>query len=367
MYIFLITIFILAIVCVYTSGGKLYRVCILNKKYLMNLDSIFFKVLLVCLFLFWTLKSSTVGFDTNTYRYMYGIASNYVGIGMFRYWTNQPLYYLIFSLLEWTGMSFRSAQVVFYVFACSALSFFINKYSQNKVLSLFFFVMCGSMAMYSSALRQMLAITFGIFATHFSLKKNFGKTVFCIVAAILLHKSACVLLILLLLYFFVPSKKQLVLYTPCIWMVALLLPSGIIRWAASMFVYEVYSQHIGESSNILLIAMYFCMGLFVWYIMNTTEWNSCELRFFTSLFVVSIAIILFSSKFFLITRVQYYFQVVQYVVFAEATRRLNNRKSLLLFVFVILLFTVFFLFSLNADVLSMTPYQFFWNAGEEWK
>lgn len=367
MYFFLVALFLLAVVLIYTSKDSSYRVIIFNRKYVMTIDNILFRVLLIVLFLFWSLKASTVGVDTNTYKYMYGVASGYIENGLSWKWTNQPLYYLLFSTLEGIGLSFKSAQVVFYAFACLGLCFFINKYSKNKVLTLFFFVMCESMALYSSALRQVLAITFGIFAIHYVLEKKFVKTVLCIVAAILLHKSACILLVLLILYYWVPSKKQLILGAPCIWIVALLLPSGIISFAASVIGYESYSQHIGQSSDVLLIAMYLCMGVFVWYVMYTTEWKSYELRYFTTLFVISIAIMLFSSKFYLITRVQYYFQTVHYLVFAEAVRRMNNRKSWLLFVLVVVLFLVFFFFSLNSDTLGITPYQFFWEAGERWE
>ena len=94
-------------------------------------------------------------------------------------------------------------QVIFYFFACAGIYILLKNYSHNKVLALFFFVTCESMALYASALRQMLVITFGIFAIHFIMQKKVWRALFAVVCAILLHKSACVLLILFVLYFYV--------------------------------------------------------------------------------------------------------------------------------------------------------------------
>ncbi|MBQ8632499.1 MAG: EpsG family protein [Lachnospiraceae bacterium] len=366
MYIFLIISLVCALFLTYISKEKHIKIHIGKYAHIFLYEDIVFTVLIIFLFLMWILKATTVGNDTYMYEYMYSASTGYLENGLVWQLNNQPLYYWTFAMLEKSGMSFRTAQSLFYLFACAGVFFIYKKYSTNKVLPLFFFVTCESMALYSSALRQMIAITFGIFAMHFILERKIGKALLFILFAILFHKTAGVLLILIILYFYVPSKKEIIVFTPLIWSVALILPTSIITKAAFVFGYEEYLSNIGNSSDAMLLAMYLCMGIFVLYMMYTTKWDSLELRYFTTLFVVSIAIILFSSKFYLLSRFQYYFQAAQYLVFAEAVHKLAKKKSVLLFFTIILLYIVFFMFSLNSDTLGITPYKFFWNAGEKW-
>lgn len=366
MYIILIMFFLYALFLVYTSK-KHYKLVIGSRVYRIAYDECFFYILLAVLFFIWILKASSVGIDTYAYRNMYTLAGGYLNEGLVWKWNNQPLYYWLFATLEKTGLAFRTAQVIFYAFACTGICFFYKKYSNSKVLSLFFFVTCETMAIYSSALRQMLAITFGIFAIHFALKRNIWKTTAFLLFAILMHKSACILLLLLILYFYVPNQKQLIILTPCLWTLAALVPTGLLSKIALFFGYDEYIVYIGKPSNPLLIMMYVCMGVFVyWMIILKGNCETMQLRFFTTLFVFGIAIVIFSSKFYLITRLQYYFQIIQYLVFAEAVEKLLCKKKEVLFALIILLYVVFFAFTLRSDTLNVTPYKFFWEIGEKW-
>ena len=337
-----------------------------REKKTLLIDELLFDGALLMIWCLLCFKSIEVGTDTQNYQYMYSAAKEYVEAGLVWKWTNQPLYYLIFAFLEVTGMSFQTAMLCIYTVACMVIYFCIKKYSENKLLTVYLFVVCGGVAFYMSGVRQMMAMTLGFLAINYLQEKKLLRSLLLIIGSILIHKSAAILLLLLVLHFFIPTKNQLIIALPLMWGCAILLPKGFIQKLADLSGFISYEDVIGTSSNPLLILMYFCVGIYVLYIIYNSEWDSPRLRFLTVIFGFSIFLILFSSKFYMLSRVAYYFLLPQHIVIAQAVSRIDNKKNKFFVALIIMLFAVFYYVSLLDDATGVVPYEFFWEQGAGW-
>ena len=326
MYYFLISLIIIGIYAdIFNQHHKLKLKTdkiILYSKSISNLLSL---IIIVFLWFLLVFKSFDVGGDTKTYLYMYSESKYYVQNGLVWDFLHQPLYYLTFYILE-KIFSFRTALLIIYTLCIGVFYRFICKNSKNGTLVIFLFVVNEGLAFYMSGLRQMIAITIGLIAFSFAIKKKKVFFVIFSLLAVLFHKSALILFAAIPFWFLFAKKRHdwLVLI---VWIICLFFPIDLLVKLADVLSFGNYIEVIGTSSNPLLILVHICMGLFVLFVRSYIDVKEESENYLFPLFVLSISIMLASSKFYLLTRFCYYFNLPLYIVMADNVNKVLGEKT----------------------------------------
>ncbi len=365
MYIFIL-ILLLTQICMVYSHRKI-KLKFLKKS--ADLDSLFLILDIVLLWFVLSFKAQHVGTDTVTYEIVYHNAYTYLESGIRGLnWKYQPLYYVLFGTLETAGIAFKTALVIIYIFAFVSLYHFINKFSRNKVLSVFFFFTLSMIDFYMSGLRQMIALSFGLWAMDFLYCKKKKSAIAAFVIAFLFHPSSAALFPIFVLEIFGRKRRNLEFIMISMWAVAALFPQSIFDFILSRAgYYSYYGIENGVSTNILLLAVYLAIACFVLFTMRAKHWDEKKMIYLTPISGLCICLWIFSTKNFYISRMAYYYQIPLFVVFAEALEKYTKRKEILFFIFITGLFILQYFIVSSIDSLNIRPYEFFWQAGEMWK
>lgn len=206
---------ILAIIVLdFLIESVLHRFIMLNKSVCSRILNFVFKyrVITILGFVFVsTFRSLNVGRDIAVYHdhFMVLKATKCFGYG----------FELGYSLLCYLLSIILNCNIRFLFFVVSlftSISFvmFINKFSCNKRMSLLLFVALGIFAQSLSALRQIIAIDFILFAIVFIKDKSLWRGILFILLASLFHVSALLCLI------YIPLRDIKLTQTHIIWIVA---------------------------------------------------------------------------------------------------------------------------------------------------
>lgn len=365
MYTFILVLLVVELIVTYTNKNK--RLKVFTKA--VNLDSFFFMADIIFFWFILSFKAQHVGTDTVTYEIVYHNAYTYLTYGIRGLsWKYQPLYYLLFGTLEPAGVAFKTTLMIIYLFAVVTLYHFINKFSSNKVLTFFFFFTMSMLDFYMSGLRQMIAISFGLWAMDLLYSRKIKLSAAAFVTAFLFHPSSFALIPIYFLEIFKRKRKNLELILCAMWIAAALFPQWIFNLVLSKAGYYSYYQvENGVSTNVLLLAVYVSIALFVLCTLWAKHWDNKKMLYLTPISGVCVCLWIFSTKNFYISRLAYFYQIPLFVVFAESLEKYIKRKELVLYLLVISLFILQYIVVSSFDSLNIRPYEFFWQAGETWK
>lgn len=362
----LVTIVLFSLFFMYKKRSASVNLSFNSKHFIINMQGIVFAAVVLWMYLLLALKSIDVGVDTATYKYMYSEAKNYFVYGINWDLLSQPLYYLSFGIPELMGVPFKTTQAVIYLFCVLALYRFINAYSDNKLLPCFFFVAGELLWFYMSGLRQTISISIGLLAIQAAISRKPFVSIGFTIIAIMFHKSAVILFVVLIFQYWLPTVKQLFICWAAGCFLVLVVPQSFLEWGANLLGFSVYSEFFGMSTNPFLILTYFSVGAFIFFVAFSEKNITRERLSLLAMATVGVLLIILSSRFYLLSRLFYYFQIVIYVVLSNSICKLKAKHNFILGLIVIACFMFYFAFATQANTLQTVPYEFFWEAGEKW-
>lgn len=256
----LVPIYIFAIVMAYFSDRRssyyLDQYC--EKKYIKK-DKLVFFIMALSLAVFVGLR--TRGNDTVTYRYMYeyeilGGIEGFLSID----WLNisaAPALQLIIVCLKSIGASTQDFFMVFALFTVITYLWFIRKYSNNIVFSVFLFLIIGGYTFSMAAIKQTTAVAVLLIATDRILHNKKISFLVLVFIAELFHPYAFIYLVVPFLFFAPWTRKTW-------WMIAVtvlcafgfdVFLSGIFLVTESMGYSYDSSAFSGEGVNIFRVCV----------------------------------------------------------------------------------------------------------------
>lgn len=344
-----------------------------NKKRFRYIEEIFLNISMLILFLILALKSNNVGIDTNTYKIFYEntvkeyfVANTNIKWGIF----SQFLYYFILNGLNKLGVSFFMAKFIIYLFSLWPIYIMIKKYSDNKVLSLLIWFCFGGFAIYASALRQVMAISFIYFSILIQMKANFKyKTLYSsllILCAVLIHNTSIICVIPFIMSKLIKTSKYLKMYAVLGVVVGGVLPIRVFNFIIQKIDRMNYSVHIGQSSSILFVFVYICVLLFLLFSLDNEEVDmNTDVRTMYVYAFTSIIFIAISSQLYILSRLSYYTFLPLCIVITNGIKEMKKKKiGMIISISIVLLFIVYFFISLLSDYTGIYPYEFMWQSSK---
>lgn len=241
-----------AILAKYNSSFDYYRRISVKK------DIFFYCCIAIALIIFSGLR--TYYNDTQTYKYMY----DYMDMND-RYWQefdwrlgNNPGYWLLNALMKSMGFSTQSYLLGYAVITIVIFVWFIREYSCAPGMSMFLFFTMGVLSFVIAAMKQGIAIAFCLLATHYAIKKRWGRFAFFLTIATTFHVYSLMYIVVPFL-FFKPWTGRTYLILAVFMAVGLLLEQllGTLIDITTMFGEEYdISTLVGEGVNPFRLAVH---------------------------------------------------------------------------------------------------------------
>ena len=214
----------------YYGTLKFQRLTNLSKKQYSYLG------LLIVLIALATLISSSFSRDSDSYNKLYEIYGTYQWNALFSEMLKREVFFLLTSkLLYLLGLSAFFLFLIYAAISVSIKFYLIGEHSQDKLLSLAFFVSYFFILHDSTQIRFSLAIAFSYFALHFlAVNRKFLFAIIIIFSAILFHAVSLIFIVML---FFKNNKSLL-------WL-SIMVVLAIVLYSVNLN--EIFMRTIGES------------------------------------------------------------------------------------------------------------------------
>lgn len=354
-----------------------------------HLKELYLKAVFLIAFLIAGLRGRTVGLDTSTY---FSIFESIRDQGISELPRNTELekgYMILCWLLSRVSDSPQILIVVNSAIISYSFYVIVKDYSDNYMISSLIFV-STIFTVTMNVMRQYVALSLVFFAIKYITDKQTLKGVVLILIGISIHYSAIILLPLALFSFknMRFTKFKIFMISSCMLLVIPLYPlliDVIFKFFPQYYRFTSSSKYSGESEISLIMMLYF-LCIIVGFIFslnsddinyekqedsdnkNTKEAtvNNKDLIYyiFFFLFVGYVITYCLSLKFWILSRVIYYFQASQIVVIPNMVYRLSNcklrKQRLVIYCVVILYFINNGLSYFSIDPHSILPYQMFW-------
>lgn len=304
--------------------------------------------------LFSGLRGYSIGIDTINYVKMYIYVREY-GITSFKLLNkNFEIGFLVYTyVLSRLFYSPTTLLLVSSAIICTSFAITFYRYSENIKISSFLFIIwffLGTM----NTMRQFLALSIFLQAIPFILKKNFFKFFILVVFASLFHISA---LIFILFSIFTLKKviinKKVILLASAFFLTVILFFKYILNISFYFFKrYErfLYSEKYSSSRPLPLLTLSFfiilALGIFYFIIQEEKFILKKNIileskYFFLLIYIISIFIFVFSTKFFILERLNIYFRYSICFVMPQFIRYLYSKNNLLKVILLIGFYTSF--------------------------
>lgn len=284
---------------------------------------------LLSMALFAGLRDRYVGTDTATYVYGFSNVLNESLEGNFsEIFFEEPGYYLLEVFVhlftdQYWGLLFAVAVI------CSVnVLYIINKYSENKVLSLFIYITLGYYLFCFNAARQAIALSIYMLALPCIEKKQIVKYCIIVVIAAMFHKT---ILIMLPMYFILRMRyswKSVSLIVILGFIIASALPGLIVSVSQIDEKYMLYAS-MKATGGYLLTSFYILLTIFFMIMRtNVVKEKIKEYDIFLLMLIcgsVIYLVVLLTGAYIEITRFAAYFQIASIFLFAKI---FNSNKHL---------------------------------------
>lgn len=320
----------------------------------------FFTFILVCIC---GLRSVKIGLDTPQYYFLFNGASKFSNLFDFISAEKlDPLHpewgYVVY---EWVIS--LVGNYYFFLFITAVLTivpvmWIIFKYSQIPWLSIVLFILFGYFSFYMTGLRQALALSFCMFAFHYSHENKLLKYLICIVLAFLFHQTA---IIFLPIYWVkrIPLNKYVIIGT--ITLIGVSFSIRAIFYDLFMLMSRIdYTEHEDAGGVRMYIAMLIFVLLgFIW--MNKLSKNELNKSLLYMMIICVILWPILSTGSPAVYRLYYYYHI--FIILFSANLAMSI-KSIVQRNTVILIFlfigTSFFVTQIMMKPLNVYPYKFSW-------
>ncbi|WP_288875355.1 EpsG family protein [uncultured Fusobacterium sp.] len=171
---------------------------------------IFFLIITLIVILFQGFRDFTVGIDILGYLEGY-LSIGHSSISNLHYQNYEVGYVVLNKLLFILGINKRGFLIILAAIIQIPIFYTFYKYSENYLLSIFWYFSFGNFLMTFSGLRQSIVMALCFFAYRFIKNKNLYKFICIIIFASLFHKSAMFCLLLYPLYYLNIDKRKIII------------------------------------------------------------------------------------------------------------------------------------------------------------
>lgn len=269
-------------------------------------------------------------------------------------------------LLRYFTSDYQVLVMVIALLSMLPLLYFYRKESEIPYLSIVLFMTIAPFSMYFSALRQVLAMTFGIPAFYCVKNKKLLWFLVLVGLASLFHRSALIMVMMYPVYHLKINSKRALFLAPVFGFV--FAAKGRIFSLLLRFVGNQYSELDGSSElsggyTVLLLLVIFAVYCFYIPDEEALEEDVCGLR---NILLLSVLLQCFAPLHTLAMRMNYYFlQFLPILIPKIAVRSSENNKQLSrLSVWVMcLFFAAWFIYSAKTgeDLMMIFPYVTYWS------
>lgn len=319
-----------------------------------------------------SLRKETVGGDLARYIPEYLAISNIDLLNLIRYgyaereWgfvIIEKLFSFVFPTIRgylfWTSLIFLSIS-----FAA------IKKESSIIWLSIFLFYAFGLFTNSMNIIRASITISIGLYSFRFIQNRNLIKFLICVVVAFSIQKTALFILPIYFLWNFKYSVLRIVILVSLSFVASKLLSGNELLMLVDKYLqlYEIKETNlISLNSGITPFALFLLLLLTVGVIVYSRhKVQDKRFEFLLHVLAVALSIQFFSSVFSLINRISMFYGAFVIFYIPDMINKFSNKSKYLMYVFVVILFSIFFLSSISVDPIThrdiqmIVPYLFFW-------
>lgn len=330
-----------------------------------------FKAIISSFFLIFLLllifRADTVGVDVKGYEYLYKYAEKRT----FSYaFTNafsmdyELGFFLLMKLLLFMHADFRVLLIITAVFSIIPLWYLYREEIDNHAfIAIIVFLNIGLFSIYFSALRQIIALSFGVFAYRFTKRKKLLLFLLMVFLAFLFHKSAFILLLMYPIYHVNIKWHYALIGTFVLLPTVYIFRVQIFRFLGNLFS-DVYQSEISLTNavSIFLLLIIFVVFCFVIPDNSLIDKDTIGLR---NLLVLCAVLQVFAGVHTLAMRMNYYYLLFVPIILTRCisyTSIKNKRITEVAVLTMITFFTAYYFYGMffGADALHVYPYIPFW-------
>ncbi|MCS8617876.1 EpsG family protein [Latilactobacillus curvatus] len=337
--------------------------------------------LLVALSMIWIVmgyRGFTVGNDTSTYVQLYPqLAQQDLTNGFFEQMIGGRFefgFVFLVKCLYFISSDPRLLLIVVATFEVVSLGYFLGNLSVNIPLSMILFVTMNFMGLSMSAMRQCIAMSFGMISIIYLLKAHKWRFLMVVLLAATFHKAALVLLILYPIYQMDISAKALMLWTGLFMIVYLTFGSWFNVLTQQVTAYTNYGLlNNGADSNSLGIAIKILeLSVIIVFcilskrpketpVVGSPDFDLKTWKFLLFMLAIGIAFSILALKFSQISRISIFFEVAMLVLVPRSVGLMRLPSSRLIGNIVTICIAVSYFYIIQAyrpEWYGIVPYVF---------
>lgn len=199
----LIPIMVFSLVLAYISDRKsFYEIDSFGEKKYICKEKLFYGIMALGMAVFVGLRTN--GNDTHTYQMMYeAIADDLTAFKEIEWLkpATAPGLQFVCACLRNIGATAQDYFMIFALITVSVYLWFVQKYTSNLWMSVYFFITMGVYTFTMAAIKQTVAVAFLLIATDRAIDKKYMRFVFWVLIAELFHPYSFIYLIVPFLFF----------------------------------------------------------------------------------------------------------------------------------------------------------------------
>ena len=321
---------------------------------------VFFLIFLIIL----SLRSVQCGIDLKNYQYFFRQVQ---GIGFFDLFSRylEPGYFVLAKITQIFSQNFQVLIALISFLTVIPLWKFYRKETTNAYLTLILFATVAPFTVYFSGLRQILAVTLGISAYHYTKQKKLVQFVVIVLLAYVCHQSALLLLALYPVYHLKLNKNTFYFAVPAL-LTVVFFGKEIFKMLLPLLG-ERYIQRYSDLTStgaytVLILLFVFAIYSYIIPDEKTLDVETLGLR---NILLLCVAIQSFAPVNSIAMRMNYYFLIFLPILIpkiAGAAKPHYKKLASMSVVIMNLVFTAWFFYNAyrGGDALHVFPYIPFW-------
>lgn len=322
-----------------------------------------FVLMYIILFLFRGLRADCVGGDLLTYESLfYRIGNTQIMTVLTTFKGYEKGWLLINKIIYLIFPDFQLLLLSVSAFYTFCLFKFLFTYSNRPAYSLYLYITQYFLAATFNNERQTIAIGILFLSIKYVKERKLFKFIVCVYIASLFHLTSIVFFVVYFMYGIKINYKYwiCVIYgTIFVFIFSNKILSIIIKYLYN----EKYGESIGKftGEGYSYFAMLCLMAVTVFVVYYRNEKQDPVKRIFAHMIILAMVLQIFSFQIGFIYRATRLFSVAMIVYIPDAIDMKFERKGRYILNFVILVLTsIFFIYSLLNDGIGVIPYKFFW-------
>lgn len=342
-----------------------------RKSIKMTMVFVFFQMVLIA-----GLRNVNIGIDTKNYLNIYMFTQSVDLMDIFTYYLESG-YVILNQFVKYLFDSFNALLFINSLITLIGVYEFINRFSKNKIMSLFLFITLGYFSSTMNIMRQYIALVFILNSYFYYIKeKNYFKVYINVLIASLFHSSSLFVAVAILFYDKIYSKKingYNFLYK-CLITLSVITFSFITSYIFQLVFNNEYYDYIvngaGYTTSIFNLNFFIKVSLSIIYLFVRKKRfinKSCliEMNFLNYLNFISCIVSIMAIKFSMFNRINLYFSFTLIVFIPILIENINmkfSEKKYIKFV-IYLSFFIVYIVSLLSNNNGICPYQFYFSGG----